>query len=335
MRPACRSPRSAPLALPRRCHWSSPSRGGGCAGQPRAVLVSDSAQLTAFDSVFSSVFSGREPSAGFRRDHGVEPAAERATEPDAGGETERGCGGRRPPRRVRGRDDDLREVTLPVAASDEERLRDKRFDALEPRELAQLYRLMARLVVSTPKRRTPFRASAARRAHGHATHPARKHAHGEPDPPCAPPPARGSPAHGDAVRHLGFDGAVRARVPAVPDLGGRQRAERRGVRIRHAADAPDPSAAFAQPGARDPARRGGCPDWSSGAHRRRTTRRINIAMGDADGSRRGGGDPVRWLGAGRSRARRPRDGAPLAWRTRSCGSTRGWRRAASRRERAE
>ena len=41
-----------------------------------------------------------------------------------------------------------------MAASDEERLREKRFDALEPAELAQLYRLMARLVVATPKRRT-------------------------------------------------------------------------------------------------------------------------------------------------------------------------------------
>ena len=41
-----------------------------------------------------------------------------------------------------------------MAASDEERLREKRFDALEPGELAQLYRLMARLVVATPRRRT-------------------------------------------------------------------------------------------------------------------------------------------------------------------------------------
>ena len=43
---------------------------------------------------------------------------------------------------------------VPVAASDEERLRSKRFEALEPGELAQLYRLMARLRVATPLRRT-------------------------------------------------------------------------------------------------------------------------------------------------------------------------------------
>ena len=41
-----------------------------------------------------------------------------------------------------------------MAASDEELLRDKRFDALEPDELAQIYRLMARLRVATPERRT-------------------------------------------------------------------------------------------------------------------------------------------------------------------------------------
>ena len=44
---------------------------------------------------------------------------------------------------------------MPVAlASDEERLRSKRFDALEPGELAQLYRLMAQLELATPLRRT-------------------------------------------------------------------------------------------------------------------------------------------------------------------------------------
>jgi len=41
-----------------------------------------------------------------------------------------------------------------MAASDEEVLRSKRFDALAPGELAQLYALMARLEVATPRRRT-------------------------------------------------------------------------------------------------------------------------------------------------------------------------------------
>ena len=43
---------------------------------------------------------------------------------------------------------------MPVLASDEEVLRSKRFDALEPDELARLYRLMTRLRVATPERRT-------------------------------------------------------------------------------------------------------------------------------------------------------------------------------------
>ncbi len=47
------------------------------------------------------------------------------------------------------------EVEVPLAmASDEELLRRKSFDALEPHELAQLYRLMSRLELATPLRRT-------------------------------------------------------------------------------------------------------------------------------------------------------------------------------------
>jgi uncharacterized protein with von Willebrand factor type A (vWA) domain len=45
-------------------------------------------------------------------------------------------------------------VPLGVAASNEEVLREKRFDALAPDELAQLYRLMSRLEIATPTRRT-------------------------------------------------------------------------------------------------------------------------------------------------------------------------------------
>ena len=39
-------------------------------------------------------------------------------------------------------------------------------------------------------------------------------------------PARGPPAAGAAVRHLGLDGALRARLPPVPDLRHGQRAQR-------------------------------------------------------------------------------------------------------------
>jgi uncharacterized protein with von Willebrand factor type A (vWA) domain len=54
------------------------------------------------------------------------------------------------------------ELPVPVAASDEERLRGKRFDALEPGELALRYKLMSRIELATPTRRTR-RAERARR----------------------------------------------------------------------------------------------------------------------------------------------------------------------------
>lgn len=60
----------------------------------------------------------------------------------------------------------MNERPIPVStlASDEEVMRTKRFDVLAPDELAQLYRLMADLVLATPQRRTrraqPFRHGA-------------------------------------------------------------------------------------------------------------------------------------------------------------------------------
>ena len=46
------------------------------------------------------------------------------------------------------------EIPVPVLASDEEVLRSKRFDTLSPDELARLYRLMTRMRIATPLRRT-------------------------------------------------------------------------------------------------------------------------------------------------------------------------------------
>jgi uncharacterized protein with von Willebrand factor type A (vWA) domain len=63
-----------------------------------------------------------------------------------------------PPRapRRRGRGETLRErpIAVPTVASDDEVITGKRFDALEPGELDQLYRLMAELALATPQRRT-------------------------------------------------------------------------------------------------------------------------------------------------------------------------------------
>ena len=116
----------------------------------RAVLVSDAAQLKTFDSVFFSVFGSRvdravdEPPEDARRE--AAPADDRPATPGRGAAP---GGGAAP-----SSGEAVGEVPVPVAASDEERLRDKRFDALEPGELAQLYRLMTRIQLSTPLRRT-------------------------------------------------------------------------------------------------------------------------------------------------------------------------------------
>jgi len=130
----------------------------------RAVAVSDAAQVGAFDAVFSSVFGGGE---------GREPGSDG---PDAGTETplpkERGSndGARVPPRsemfdrsanlsskgpRALDEDNHAAEVEERQAmASEAELLRTRSFDALQPGELAQLYRLMSQLSLATPSRRT-------------------------------------------------------------------------------------------------------------------------------------------------------------------------------------
>ena len=146
---------------------------------------------------------------------------------------------------------------VPVMASAEERLRGKHFDALEPAELAALYRLMSELEVAAPIRRTR-RARSATGAARTSTCAARCAA------PCAPAATRSTSRASDrrevrrqdrpAVRHQRLDGAVRPRVPAVPHVRG---PGRRGVRVRHPPHADHARAGHALPRARDPARRRG------------------------------------------------------------------------------
>jgi uncharacterized protein with von Willebrand factor type A (vWA) domain len=127
----------------------------------RAVLVSDQAQVKAFDAVFFAVFGGRlDESAPPPEDARHVPAPEDEREAKSRG-TGGASGESAAPRSGEG-DGAEQEVAVPVAASDEERLRGKRFDALEPGELARLYRLMAKLEIATPTRRTR-RAKRARR----------------------------------------------------------------------------------------------------------------------------------------------------------------------------
>ena len=130
----------------RRLYWTA-----------RAVLVSDSGQVKAFDFVFASVFGTREPTAEFEPDdlEAAPPSAEPSEAPQIHADTGVGAGGELSSA-ASGSDEEgeLRELAVPMAASDEELLRAKRFEALAPGELAQVYRLMARLDVATPRRRT-------------------------------------------------------------------------------------------------------------------------------------------------------------------------------------
>lgn len=115
----------------------------------RAIFVTDPTQVRAFDAVFAAVFGGAVP-------HEVEETTRRAApgnRTEAAVETAAAPSGFPSPAPGRGKEG--AELELPVArASDEERLRHTSFDALQPHELAQLHRLMERLELTTPRRRT-------------------------------------------------------------------------------------------------------------------------------------------------------------------------------------
>ncbi|HEY1356931.1 MAG TPA: VWA domain-containing protein [Thermoleophilaceae bacterium] len=126
----------------RRLYWTA-----------RSVFVSDRSQARAFDEVFRAVFGeGTVPEGEPQPETGsteAAPADERSGEP---GRAEQGAAsGASAP----GKDEAESEAGVPLAmASDEEVLASKSFDALEPHELARLYRLMSRLELATPRRRT-------------------------------------------------------------------------------------------------------------------------------------------------------------------------------------
>jgi uncharacterized protein with von Willebrand factor type A (vWA) domain len=129
----------------------------------RAVLVSEPSQVKAFDAVFFAVFGGERPSGRPASPEDLQTAPTRDDERAADAGKAEGAGGvGATAGRRSGEPSEERELPVPVVASDEERLRNKRFDALEPGELAQLYRLMSRLELAAPLRRTR-RAKRARR----------------------------------------------------------------------------------------------------------------------------------------------------------------------------
>ena len=136
----------------RRLYWTA-----------RAVFVSDRPQVDAFDAVFFSIFGDAGGATTFAPDDArtvAAPPDERPrSEHDASPPTRRAQlragGSSSAPGETGDADEDAAEIEVPLAlASDEELLRRKSFDALEPHELAQLYRLMSRLELATPLRRT-------------------------------------------------------------------------------------------------------------------------------------------------------------------------------------
>jgi uncharacterized protein with von Willebrand factor type A (vWA) domain len=136
----------------RRLYWTA-----------RAVFVSDLTQVRAFDAVFASVFGGGHGSGlvvpeDARRDQ-APPDQRSPADPPAGSELELppeppGLSASSPAGSGEEGTADELPVLVPTVASDDELLRGKRFDALEPEELAQIYRLMGELELATPRRRT-------------------------------------------------------------------------------------------------------------------------------------------------------------------------------------
>ena len=130
----------------RRLYWTA-----------RAAFVSDRMQVPAFDVVFASVFGAapvEDPIDPVPALPETEPAPANEQRRSADGADSPPSGATRSDASTRGSAEVTHDEPVPVLASDEEVLRFKRFDALEPGELARLYRLMTRLRVATPARRT-------------------------------------------------------------------------------------------------------------------------------------------------------------------------------------
>ncbi|MBA3746816.1 MAG: VWA domain-containing protein [Solirubrobacterales bacterium] len=135
----------------RRLYWAT-----------RAIFVTGFIQVPTFDRVFREVFGTSGKSTFDESDVELEPAAPKdseetpeadieddiESEASAGGSDLSQSGGE-------GDDDASEEIEIPIlSASEEEELSEKHFSALQPQELAALYRLMVRLELATPLRRT-------------------------------------------------------------------------------------------------------------------------------------------------------------------------------------
>jgi len=136
----------------RRLYWAT-----------RAIFVTGFIQVPTFDRVFREIFGSAGKST-FDADVELEPAppkdSEDNPETDIENDTEDALesSGGTDLSQTSGEgedDDDSEEVEIPVlSATEEEELSEKHFSALQAHELAALYRLMVRLDLATPLRRT-------------------------------------------------------------------------------------------------------------------------------------------------------------------------------------
>jgi uncharacterized protein with von Willebrand factor type A (vWA) domain len=131
----------------------------------RAIFVTGFQQVASFNRVFAEVFG-----TGGKRPDDLEVELEAAPPPDSMDseapeedqqEPQEAAGGQDAQNLNAGsgdddeEDEDAKEVLVPIAqASEDEVLSQKNFSALDAAELADLYRLMVRLKLATPERRT-------------------------------------------------------------------------------------------------------------------------------------------------------------------------------------
>jgi uncharacterized protein with von Willebrand factor type A (vWA) domain len=132
----------------------------------RAVFVTGFQQVAAFNRVFAEVFGkgGKRPDDLDVELEAAPPSDSMDSEPPEQDERDpqESAGGQDPAGFQAGsgedeqeEDEDAEEVPIPVAqASEDEVLSQKNFSALNPEELAALYRLMVRLQLATPERLT-------------------------------------------------------------------------------------------------------------------------------------------------------------------------------------
>jgi uncharacterized protein with von Willebrand factor type A (vWA) domain len=122
----------------------------------RAAFVADSTELTAFNRVFAELFGALGEADAERRDENVTAGPSHTDPPSRTSARERSHGLTggvdRASSAKRSAQPAEEEVPVPTVASEEEQLANQRFDALEPEELAEVRRLIARLAVATPTR---------------------------------------------------------------------------------------------------------------------------------------------------------------------------------------